>query len=69
MKIVKRRKINEKRDLINGLRLDRHEKVDNWDKKIFLDIINNQKNYIFGTHPNLSNLYKSFLLTTISLTY
>lgn len=58
MKIIKRRKINEKRDLINGLRLDRHEKVDNWDKKIFLDIINNQKNYIFGTHPNLSNLYK-----------
>ena len=38
-----RKRIPENRDLNNGLRLDRNEKVSNWDKKIVNKIPKSKK--------------------------
>ncbi len=55
---IKRSRILEKRDLKAGLRLDRNEKVDNWDKKKIINLIKKQPDSFFSTYPNITNLYK-----------
>ena len=42
----------------NSIRLDRNEKVKNWNKKIFLNIIKKNKSYKFNIHPNIPFFYK-----------
>ena len=37
-----RSRILEKKDLKNGIRLDRNEKVDNWDKQEIINLIKKQ---------------------------
>lgn len=56
--MIRKRKIDN-RNHLKGLILDRHEKVDNWSKNIYHNIISKSKNYIFSTHPDLSSLYKT----------
>ena len=53
-----RQRIPDHRDHLKGLRLDRHEKVDDWSKSIYHKILSKSKNHIFSTHPDLSTLYK-----------
>ena len=53
-----RKRIPENRDLNNGLRLDRNEKVSNWDKKIVNKIFSNLPEYFLSIYPDLSNIYK-----------
>ena len=42
LKELQRNRIPENRDLDNGLRLNRNERVDGWEKKILSDIFSNQ---------------------------
>ncbi len=53
-----RSRILEKRDLKNGIRLDRNEKVDNWDKQEIINLIKKQPDSFFSTYPNITRLYK-----------
>lgn len=57
LKKVKRLRIEENRNLIKGLRLDRNERVENWDKSI-KNIFLKAPNYFFSIYPDLSKLYK-----------
>ena len=56
---MNRQRTLDNRNHLKGLRLDRHEKVDNWPKNIFNKAISQSKNHIFSTHPDFSNLYNS----------
>ena len=58
LKNLVRKRIPENRDLNNGLRLDRNEKVFNWDKKIVAKIFNSLPEYFLGIYPDLSSIYK-----------
>ncbi len=58
LKNLTRSRILEKRNLVNGLRLDRNEKVDNWDKNKIINLLKKQPDSFFSTYPNITNLYK-----------
>ena len=55
---IKRIRIPEDRDLENGLRLNRNEKVENWGSEIVRDIFNNKPNWFLSTYPDPTNLYE-----------
>ena len=55
---IKRIQIPEDRDLENGLRLNRNEKVENWGSEIVRDIFNNKPDWFLSTYPDSSNLYE-----------
>ncbi len=55
---IKRVRISEERDLVNGLRLDRNEKVDNWPKDFILEALKSKPAAFFSIYPDLSGLYK-----------
>ncbi len=54
---IQRFRVSEGRDLENGLRLDRNEKVGFWPKTMMSDIFNNQPDWFLSTYPEPSNLY------------
>lgn len=56
--IQKRVRISETRDLVNGIRLNRNERVENFDKKTILKIFATTKEYELGKYPDQSNIYK-----------
>lgn len=56
--VQKRIRILEDRDLIRGIRLNRNERVENFDKKILPKIFNSVKDYELGKYPDQSNIYK-----------
>lgn len=53
-----RLRIPENRDLINGLRLDRNEKVSNWEKNILEKVFSRLPSYFLSIYPDLSKIYK-----------
>ena len=55
---IKRVRIPEDRDLINGLRLNRNEKVENWGGKIVSEIFKNKPDWYLSTYPDSSTLYE-----------
>jgi histidinol-phosphate aminotransferase len=55
---IKRIRIPENRDLNNGLRLNRNERVENWGSEFVKKIFNNQPDWLLSTYPDSSNLYK-----------
>jgi len=55
---IKRIRIPENRDLENGLRLNRNEKVENWGSEIIRDIFKNQPDWFLSTYPDSSSLYE-----------
>jgi histidinol-phosphate aminotransferase len=57
LKNIKRLRIPENRDLENGLRLNRNEKVDIWPENYLNDIFNKKSDYFLSVYPDLSNLY------------
>ena len=57
LKKIKRVRIAENRDLANGLRLDRNEKVDNWPSNFLKNVIAKQPKSFFSTYPEISDLY------------
>ena len=58
LRSIKRIRIPEDRDLENGLRLNRNEKVENWGSEIVRDIFNNKPNWFLSTYPDSTNLYE-----------
>lgn len=56
--VQKRIRILENRDLIRGIRLNRNERVENFDRKILPKIFNSVKDYELGKYPDQSNIYK-----------
>ena len=58
LKDLKRIRIPEKRNLNEGLRLDRNEKVDIWPKKIVEEIFCQKPEYFLSVYPDQSNVYR-----------
>ncbi len=55
---IKRMRVSEGRDLINGLRLDRNEKVDNWEPNLIENILKTYPECFHSTYPEITSLYK-----------
>ena len=58
LKTIKRIRVSEGRDLIKGLRLDRNERVEDWDHKFSKKLFSSIPTYLLSTYPDLSKLYK-----------
>jgi histidinol-phosphate aminotransferase len=58
LKNKKRIRIPENRNLENGLRLNRNERVENWGGDILKDIFTNKPDWFLSTYPDSSILYK-----------
>ena len=56
---VKRLRILENRDLKNGLRLNRNERVDNFENGILKKIFSKTEKYDLGQYPDHKTIYKS----------
>lgn len=54
---LERVRVSEGRNLENGLRLDRNERVENWGSKFLLDVFSNAPEYLLSTYPDQSRLY------------
>jgi histidinol-phosphate aminotransferase len=54
---LKRIRVSEGRDLVNGLRLDRNEKVDVWPKHVITDIFNSKPDFFLSVYPESTPLY------------
>ncbi len=59
LSLVKRLRIKEKRDLKNGLRLNRNERVKNFEKGILEKIFKKTKEYDLGKYPDHEIIYNS----------
>ena len=55
---IKRFRVSEGRDLEQGLRLDRNEKVDVWPEDFISKVLASKPKSFFSTYPEISNLYK-----------
>ena len=55
---IKRMRVSEGRDLENGLRLDRNEKVDNWESNLIDKVLSSKPECFNSTYPEITNLYK-----------
>jgi len=55
---LKRLRVSEGRDLENGLRLDRNEKVDVWPKETLENIFLSKPDWFLSVYPETTNLYK-----------
>ena len=55
--IISRIRILENRDLKKGIRLNRNERVENFEKNILLKIFKDSKDYDLGKYPDQSNIY------------
>lgn len=55
---LNRIRMGEGRDVVNGLRLDRNEKVDNWPKNFLRKIFSRQPESFLSTYPDHSKIYK-----------
>jgi histidinol-phosphate aminotransferase len=58
LKSIDRIRVSEGRDLENGLRLDRNERVDNWDKSLLEKVLKNKPDCFHSTYPEVTQLYK-----------
>ena len=54
---IKRVRILENRDLDNGLRLNRIERVENWGSKLVQEIFSNKPDWFLSAYPDSSSLY------------
>ena len=58
LKNIQRLRIPEDRDIINGLRLNRNEKVDIWPKDFLTNIFESKPDCFLSVYPDFSGLYK-----------
>jgi histidinol-phosphate aminotransferase len=58
LKKIERIRIGEGRDLNNGLRLDRNEKVDVWPRQMLADIFLNKPDWFLSVYPESTRLYE-----------
>ena len=57
--LISRIRIAENRDLKKGIRLNRNERVENFDKAIISKIFKNSKDYDLGKYPDQSKIYNT----------
>ena len=62
LKEIKRIRVSEGRDLDNGLRLDRNEKVAGWPSDIMKDIFLSKPDWFLSVYPENANLYDKLAL-------
>lgn len=55
---IDRIRVSEGRNLATGLRLDRNERVDPWQKDIFKKIFSEKPGYFLSVYPESTSLYK-----------
>jgi histidinol-phosphate aminotransferase len=55
---ITRMRVSEGRNLDSGLRLDRNEKVDTWEKGLLSKIFSEKPDYFLSVYPESSNVYK-----------
>lgn len=55
---ITRMRVSEGRNLESGLRLDRNEKVDTWEKGLLAKIFSEKPDYFLSVYPESSNVYK-----------
>jgi len=55
---IARIRVSEGRDLDEGLRLDRNEKVDVWPKQMLADILLNKPGWFLSVYPESTRLYQ-----------
>lgn len=55
---IDRIRVSEGRDLANGLRLDRNERVDAWPKDLLAKIFAEKPDYFLSVYPESTSLYK-----------
>jgi histidinol-phosphate aminotransferase len=55
---ITRMRVSEGRNLDSGLRLDRNEKVDTWEKGVLTKIFSEKPDYFLSVYPESSNVYK-----------
>jgi histidinol-phosphate aminotransferase len=55
---IARIRVSEGRDLTNGLRLDRNEKVDIWPKGMLVEIVKEKPDYFLSVYPESTSLYQ-----------
>jgi histidinol-phosphate aminotransferase len=55
---INRLRVSEGRSLDTGLRLDRNEKVDIWEKGLLAKIFSEKPDYFLSVYPESSNVYK-----------
>ncbi|MCZ6820880.1 MAG: aminotransferase class I/II-fold pyridoxal phosphate-dependent enzyme [Calditrichaeota bacterium] len=55
---IKRVRVSEGRNLAEGLRLDRNEKVDVWPENFLTDLFAKRPNYFLSVYPESATLYR-----------
>ena len=55
---IKRVRVSEGRDLDNGLRLDRNERVEPWGKEFIASIFRDKPDWLMSVYPENDTLYK-----------
>ena len=58
LKKIKRVRVSEGRDLDNGLRLDRNEKVEPWGKEFISSIFRDKPDWLMSVYPENDTIYK-----------
>lgn len=58
LKDIARIRVSEGRNLDEGLRLDRNERVDPWQKDIMEKVFGSKKDYFLSIYPESTNVYK-----------
>ena len=58
MRNLERFRVSEGRDLVNGLRLDRNEKVDIWPKEILREVFEEKADCFLSVYPESSGVYE-----------
>ena len=55
---INRIRVSEGRDLENGLRLDRNEKVEAWGEDFILSVFKNKPNWLMSVYPENETIYE-----------
>ena len=58
LKKIKRVRVSEGRDLNNGLRLDRNEKVEPWGKEFISSIFKDKPDWLMSVYPENDTIYR-----------
>ena len=58
LKKIKRVRVSEGRDLDNGLRLDRNEKVQAWGKEFISSIFKDKPDWLMSVYPENDTIYE-----------
>ncbi len=55
---IERIRVAESRNLMSGLRLDRNERVANWENDVILNALNGAQDWLLSVYPDSRNIYE-----------